>query len=161
MTASLLDRPEDIVPNRAQGYDDFTGVVRNASYIEPSLVGSAGAVLTTASDLLAWDRVLYTNSLLSTHSKQEMFKARTKNNFGYGWVSDELFGHKRVRHGGAIAGFIAEFARYIDMDATIIVLNNTISGEPNCDMADALAAILFGVDEAPSLADRRDFSRNW
>jgi CubicO group peptidase (beta-lactamase class C family) len=146
LNQTVLDDPRKIISNRAQGYDLFTGVVQNCSYIEPSTVFAAGALLSSAHDLWQWDKILYGTEVLSDVSKGAMFASYTENGYGYGWANDSFVGHKRIRHGGAISGFLTEFARYTDDHAVVIVLNNTISGEPNHDLADALAAILFDKD---------------
>ena len=42
----------------------------------------------------------------------------------FGWALGSLSGHRQVRHGGGIPGFISEFARYVDDRLTVIVLMN-------------------------------------
>lgn len=146
LNETIPDRPINLIIHRAQGYDLIPGgIIKNAAYIDLSIAQAAGDLLSTTNDLLKWDRILYGSSILSDTSKSEMFKDQTGFSYGYGWSIDNAFGHRRVRHGGAISGFLAEFARYIDVDATIIVCSNLISGPPNRDIADALASILFNV----------------
>lgn len=141
---SLADNPRKLIANRAQGYDVISmDDVRNANYIHLSSTQASGNMLSTAMDLYKWDQVLYGTSILTDKSKSEMFKDQTNTGYGYGWCIDQMFGHKRVRHGGAIHGFLTEYARYVDADVTIITLNNSIAIEPNHGIADELAAIVF------------------
>lgn len=88
-----------------------------------------GMTLSTAEDLFKWDRLLYTNKLFDTKTKNFIFSPTiTPNgthNYGIGWQlsqSDEL-GHV-VSHSGAYPGYITYFTRFIDVDKTIIVLSN-------------------------------------
>lgn len=143
LLATTTDDPRRIIAERAQGYDAFSGYIQNASYIESSVTKGAGNILSSTRDLLRWDQVLYESSILSEESKKELFTAYVPNGYSYGWVIDHAFGHKRMHHGGAIAGFLTEFARYPEDQVTIITLANTIFDEPNSDLADGLASLYF------------------
>ena len=44
--------------------------------------------------------------------------------YGFGWHVDTFRGHRRIRHGGGLPGFVAEYARFEDNRVTIIVLTN-------------------------------------
>ena len=151
LNETLADNPKNLIANRAQGYGvkEFSLLsnddVYNAAYIDLSSAQAAGNLLSTVTDLLKWDYALYGSSILSEYSKSEMFKDQTGTAYGYGWGIDYAFGHKRVRHGGAIHGFLSEFARYIDVNSTIIVWNNTITAEPNREMADVIGAVFLAV----------------
>jgi CubicO group peptidase (beta-lactamase class C family) len=143
---TMTENPRHIIQQRAKGYDLLSdNTVHNAEYIDLSSAQAAGSILSTLDDLYNWDRVLYSTNVLSESSKNSMFKDQSGYGYGYGWSIDQAFGHQRVRHGGAINGFLSEFSRYIDVGATVIVWNNTISGEPNREIADALGGILFNV----------------
>lgn len=89
-----------------------------------------GMVNSTAKDLLKWDRVLYSNKLLTDETKQKMFGSSElidggENKYGYGWriENDDLFG-KIVKHSGGWPGYATFIERYLDSDKTIIVLQN-------------------------------------
>lgn len=63
-------------------------------------------------------------------------------NWGIVWRLDEIDGRKIAYHGGEADGASAMFRRYLEDDATIIVLSNYHrAGRP---VASALQAILFG-----------------
>ena len=89
-----------------------------------------GGVNSTVTDLLKWDRALYTNQLLSKKGIEEMFQMTALNNnsqvdYGYGWQIEnhKEFG-KIVYHGGGWPGYATFFARHITDDKTIIILQN-------------------------------------
>jgi hypothetical protein len=48
------------------------------------------------------------------------------NKYGFGWVIDEKYGHKRIWHNGAINGFRSIISRYPDDALTVVVLANVI-----------------------------------
>ena len=87
---------------------------------------------------------LNTSKVLKASTFEQM-RARTKLNdgtthpYGFGWELAEVNGHKVVHHGGTLAGFRAQFARYIDDGLTVIVLTNSATARPN-DIARGIAA---------------------
>lgn len=89
-----------------------------------------GRISSTASDLLKWDRALYTNKLVKQQTLADAFAAAKLNDgtvspYGFGWElqqSDKL--GKVVRHSGDNPGYKTQLIRYIDADKTIILLCN-------------------------------------
>jgi len=53
--------------------------------------------------------------------------------YGFGWVIDEVNGHKVIEHGGYSEGFTTHIARYVDDRLTVVVLTNlgTIYASPD------------------------------
>jgi len=89
-----------------------------------------GRISSTTSDLLKWDRALYTEKLVSAQKMSEMFsltklKDGSISNYGFGWMlrSDSVLG-KIVYHTGDNPGYKTEILRYIDKDKTVIILCN-------------------------------------
>ena len=89
-----------------------------------------GRVSSIASDLLKWDRALYTESLVKKETLSQAFAPAKLNNdsisnYGFGWdiqLSPEL-GHV-VRHSGSNPGYKTHIIRYIDIDKTVIMFSN-------------------------------------
>jgi CubicO group peptidase (beta-lactamase class C family) len=89
-----------------------------------------GRISSTTSDLLKWDRALYTEKLVRSKTLQEAFSpAKLKNdslsNYGFGWELGEnpKYG-KIVSHTGDNPGYKTQIIRYIDADNTVIILSN-------------------------------------
>jgi CubicO group peptidase (beta-lactamase class C family) len=89
-----------------------------------------GRVSSTTKDLLKWDQKLYEGSLVDNETLAEAFTPMktTKDsisNYGFGWVLEKspVLG-KVVRHSGGNPGYKTHIVRYIDVNKTIIVLNN-------------------------------------
>ncbi len=143
MTHSGYTDNRAILPGRAEGYfqDDSDKLV-NADRVEMSFPFSAGALYSDVGDLSIWDQALYTNKLLSKKSREEMFTPY-RDNYGYAFVNDTIFGHRRIWHNGAIDGFHSAICRFIDDSLCIIVLSNNLSS-PVEMISQELAAIVFG-----------------
>jgi len=88
-----------------------------------------GRISSTASDLLKWDRALYTESLLKKTTLEEAFAPMKLNsdslsNYGFGWDIETSKLGKVVRHSGDNPGYKTHIIRYIDADKTVILLCN-------------------------------------
>ncbi|MCG6949895.1 MAG: serine hydrolase [Acidobacteria bacterium] len=147
MDSTGLDYPEDEVPNRALGY---TRSVSGESFIPAAgnvpPASADGGIETTVGDLLAFDRALYGDTLLSESSKQKMYTPNLED-YGYCWRVAVDNGRRSVGHGGGTSGVSAMFSRFPDDDVTIIVLSNYT--EAAMQPARALEAIYFGDEYDP------------
>lgn len=89
-----------------------------------------GRVSSRASDLLKWDRALYSEKILSRKSLDEAFTPfKLKNDslaqYGFGWmlrINPKL--GKVVWHDGDNPGYRTVIVRFVDADKTIILLTN-------------------------------------
>jgi len=109
-----------------------------------------GMVNSTASDLLLWDRALYTNKLVNEKDKELIFSSYTTKdklptNYGFGWgiSSSEIYG-KVASHSGGWSGYVTYIARYLDRDYTIILLQNVSSRKTKIPQKQ-VKNILFGT----------------
>jgi CubicO group peptidase (beta-lactamase class C family) len=143
MTNSGYDHRDRIMKNRAAGYSqDENGELINAEFVHMSNPYAAGALYSTVEDMFNWDQALYTDKLLKKSSLNKMFTPN-KGNYGYGWVIDEAYGHKRIWHNGGIFGFYTSFNRFVDDEICIMVFSNNDSA-PADNIAAGLAAVVFG-----------------
>lgn len=127
MTATRSTTTTDIVPNRASGYIQIGNKRLNAENWLASR--PSGAFLSTVLDLAKWDAVLYSNTVLTASSREQMTAPVTLNkgtthSYGLGWFLEPWQGHKRVHHGGGISGFSSDFERFVDDKLTVIILTN-------------------------------------
>jgi CubicO group peptidase (beta-lactamase class C family) len=130
MTQTGMADPESIIPHRAAGYwVDKTGVLINRNPTETASTLGAGGLLSTAHDLAKWDDALYGDQLLSSESKEALWTPVVLPNgenteYGLGWRVTPYAGLRSQNHTGQVAGFNANFARFPDQDAAIIVFMN-------------------------------------
>jgi D-alanyl-D-alanine carboxypeptidase len=135
LTRSLYCHESQIIPGRAEGYEQGDGELLNDGSISMNTPGAAGAMCSTVPDLLSWTRALRSGRVVSEASYQAMTTSGQLNDssaIGYGFALGvgTLEGHSRVAHTGGINGFSTVMAHYPDSDLDIVVLSNTSSAAP-------------------------------
>jgi CubicO group peptidase (beta-lactamase class C family) len=143
MRQSGYDVSARVIKNRASGYAKQGGEFVNASYMDMTLPGAAGAIYSTTGDMLLWDQALYTEKLVSRKALDETFTP-VKSNYGYGWSIGKQFDRQVIGHGGNIFGFASHITRFPADKITVIVLSN-VQGAPSGKIANDLSAIVFGA----------------
>lgn len=121
----ILDQVK-IHPNEARGYTLRDGELVNIRRIWKYEVPSHYGIFSTIGDLAKWDKQLYTENILSTESKEQMWKPMIRNNgipspYGFGWTIWPRGNKKIIDHTG-ITG--TQITRFLDDDLTVIVLTN-------------------------------------
>ena len=134
MTATRPTTSRDVIPNQAEGYDWREGKWVHAQHLVA--VRPSGAFLSTAEDLAKWDAALYQDRILTEATRKAMWTPATltdgtNTRYGYGWQIDSLAGHRRVEHGGALAGFRSSFMRFPNERLSVVVLTNLGSANPD------------------------------
>ncbi|MBK6843965.1 MAG: beta-lactamase family protein [Gemmatimonadetes bacterium] len=126
-----------LVPNRAHGYASRKeGGFRNADYQEMSTPYAAGAICSTASDLVKWTMALESGKVVRPATYREMTTPRaltdgTKQPYAFGLGVSDLAGHRIVSHNGGIDGFRSQLASYPNDSLIIAVLVNGDSDLPD------------------------------
>ncbi len=143
MDASGVDDAEIVLSNRASGYTrKADGSLMNADFIDMSVPYSAGAMYSTAPDLLKWERALTSNVLISKAQLKAMMKSGIENN-AYGLFHYDRFGREVIGHAGGIDGFVSNIEFLLDERLCSIILSNS-TGAPIDLIARDLWAILLG-----------------
>lgn len=134
MDGSLMyENREEIIPNRAIGYDlDDDGHVRIVHNYNFAVAGD-GQLYTTMEDLLRWDNYLHGTEKPAIHSM--MLTAGTLNNgdltsYAQGLRLDEYRGLRTVGHSGSSWGFRSELVRFLDADLSIAISCNFDASSP-------------------------------
>lgn len=111
------------------------GPRRPAPLMPESWVGAAGGIVSTLGDLASWDAALADGKIVS-HNDFVMMTSpgRLANghpyDYGMGFSIDALDGHKRIWHDGSTTGSVAVTAIYPKDRIGIIVLENSMTGNP-------------------------------
>jgi CubicO group peptidase (beta-lactamase class C family) len=137
-------RDETIVSNLANGFSPVgaSGFER-APYLDWTSKTGNGSIYATADDLLRFHRALQSGSLLKPETlKQSYGFERKDRTVGMFWFHRQRFGHRSVYVNGSSPGFKAHFERFIDDDATVVVLSNFYIAAPST-IAEDLGAMLF------------------
>jgi len=91
-----LLKNENIIENLASGYSFKDGKFFNESFVQIQNFNAAGAMYSTAEDLLLWDKALMSNKILSKKFTNEMFTPSPQ----LGFVALGSWRYK-LKHGGA------------------------------------------------------------
>lgn len=109
-----------------------------------------GRVFSTARDLLKWDRMLYTEKLVSNTDKQLIFSSTKLSNgetsdYGFGWMIDDnkLYG-KFVYHSGSWPGYATFIERHLYNDKTIIILQNSVTAKTTMSIK-SIRKLIYGL----------------
>jgi CubicO group peptidase (beta-lactamase class C family) len=128
--------------NKAIGYFRLNGETNTpAPIVDSSVSYSAGAIYSTVGDLYSWYQGMQANRIITKASKE---KAQTpvKNNYGYGWGIDSLYGKRKIGHSGGIHGFNTNMAGIPEDNTCVILLNNASS--PHLEkITESIFAILY------------------
>jgi CubicO group peptidase (beta-lactamase class C family) len=119
-----------IVPRRVYGYDVGQEGLRPAQYLDYGWPYAAGALCSTAGDLVAWLRALHGGKILGPAAYRELIAPGrladgTVLRYAKGLAVDSVLGHAAVHHGGDIPGFATELTYLRDDSMTVVVLINT------------------------------------
>ena len=124
MQSSGFDFTHLTSKDKATGYFTLTEKYKaEAPIVDSSVSFSAGAIYSTVNDLYKWHRALQANQITNKTLLEKAY-IPFKNNYGYGWVIDSIFGKRIVSHSGGIFGFNSNLARIPEDDVCIVLLNN-------------------------------------
>jgi len=133
MSSTRIISEADIVPHRAARYRPVDGELKNQQWVSPTMNSTAdGSLYTNIRDLAKWDAALTSGTVLKPELQSQMWTVAKLSNgsdnpgkYGFGWVCEDLAGHRVVRHGGAWQGvFVTSICRYVDDKITVVLLAN-------------------------------------
>lgn len=132
MRSTDLYSHNEIVPKRVRGYIFTSDRQQNIGQFDLDWAFAAGAILSTMDDLVRWVNAQGSTKLLKAESWKAMWAPAVLSNgdisgYGFGWRLATNNGNSVIHHGGKIAGFSAQIARYPDKDLAIIVLTNSFT----------------------------------
>ena len=138
------DSAARVIHNRATGYLlNADNQIENSKFIDMTVPQGAGALYSTAGDLLKWELALFGGKVLKPASLEEMTKPE-KNNYGFGLFIRTANKHRMIEHTGGIDGFSTDLAYYPDDKLTIVVLRNINLRWRQTEITNKLAAVYFG-----------------
>ena len=133
--------------------------------LDVAFYDGAGALCSTAPDLLRWQDALFGGAIVSKASLAVMSESGTASGrptkYGAGLIPDSVARHRRIWHNGAVpGGFESELAWYPDDHLQIVLLANTVADPPTIvlgklDRALARAALHVVPVDQPLREDER------
>lgn len=134
-------------------YIDTNGSVHAIPAADMSLAYAAGALCSSAGDLLRWNEALAAGRVVSPQSYARMTTSVDPRNtpppgYGYALVLDTFEGRRRIWHNGAILGFMSHLAGYPDEQLSVVVLVNAmhLSRDLATEIADQVARAVMRGD---------------
>lgn len=147
MTTAGVISEENIVRNRAAGYYLNNGVLKNQSWVAPTVNTTAdGALYLTLNDMLKWEEALRTRKLLTAKSYEAMWSPVKLNSgkehpYGFGWMFAKINDQPIIEHGGAWQGFKAHIVMYPAQKLSVITFANLAQANATA-IAHGVAAIV-------------------
>jgi len=142
MKSSGGDRPEVILMHRAAGYYRNDSGIFNAAYIYMPILTGGGDLYSTIEDLVVWSHALNEGRLISRSSYEMMYRPAL-NNYSYGWVVAQRYGHNVYSHSGDVPGFNSHLLRIPAFHFCVVILSN-VTPTPVTKMAREIAQLVIG-----------------
>ena len=116
----------------------------------------AGELAMTARDLATWDMAILNKRFLSKTVYQGlttpiMLSTGKSSNYAQGLAVSEVSGHKVLRHGGEVAGFLSYNRLYPDDGLAIVVQVNSDADQAGSTIMDRLVTILTKPEGAQAI----------
>jgi len=150
MQHSYYGSSSRIIPKRASGYDGGEGGIVNQRYLSFTQPYAAGSLMMTVEDWYRWSRALFGGEVVSAASVARMTTPYVLTNgsstgYGYGFNVGEVRGHRAIRHGGGIFGFVTDGIYLPDDSVWVAVFSNNTANEVSPGLVSArLAAAAVG-----------------
>lgn len=146
---------ESIIPNRGHGYEQKKeGGWVNSPFLAMSQPHAAGAMCSTAGDLVRWNQALHNGKVVSAESYRQMTTpegaaSRGGNRgYGFGLQVDSMAGRQAISHGGGIPGFITANTWIPSADLSVTVIANSGSARSS-ELLRHLVHVALGVPYEP------------
>ncbi|MCC6613789.1 MAG: beta-lactamase family protein [Anaerolineae bacterium] len=135
MESTFLDCYEDPVIDVVHGYTNLGGTTSDVTELHESIGWSAGGLVSTAPDLIAFARGLFSGALFDDpESLVEMTTPAPGSSYGLGIMLQPA----SMGHAGAIAGFRTLLNYAPEFDTVVVMLYNLDSAAPEEIQADVL-----------------------
>jgi CubicO group peptidase (beta-lactamase class C family) len=153
MTRSMYCDNSKSIPDRAYGHGLQNGVTGRAPSIVYTAVYAAGAICSTAGDMITWLQSLHGGKVLSPTSYAEMIAPYrladgTPTRYGMGLIVwNDSRGLRQIGHGGGGFGFSSQAWWHPDTQLAVVILTNS---EPDntTAIAEALTAAVLPAGRA-------------
>jgi D-alanyl-D-alanine carboxypeptidase len=160
--ASTVYNDGPLAARMASGYVVNGGSATAVKPENPDWAYAAGALASTAGDLIKWDESLAAPGFLDAASLDDMFTPGTLDDgeatdYAFGWVAVKHDDRRLVWHNGEVTGYHAMNATFPDDRTDVVVLTNT----GGTSVADRLAIRIFDLLHpfVPSTADKAAAAR--
>ncbi len=122
--------PQMAVQSRSAGYTRAAGnIYNNIIFYDPSILAGAGGLQSTVGDLAKWDAAVASGEVLPLPVMAQMWTppvlpGGAVTDYGMGWMSQSVKGHRMIWHNGAIPGCMGFSGRFPDDHLSVVILSN-------------------------------------
>jgi CubicO group peptidase (beta-lactamase class C family) len=128
MSHSGFDFTHLATPAKTVGYMVLNeGVKTVAPIVDSTVAFSAGAIYSTVHDLYNWNTALNGGKVIPLQVLQNAYTPY-RDQYGYGFKIDSIYGKRRISHGGGIHGFVSDLAYLPEDKVSVIILSNKPAG---------------------------------
>lgn len=164
LTRTFYGSEREIIRNRAQGYEYVAGEGKfyNDALISMNTPGAAGALTSTAGDLVRWQIALTGGRAVSPESYRTMITSTVPTGqgpqqYGFGLMVNEANGQKSISHTGGIPGFNSILTTLPDEDIHVAVISNSDALRSDVVAGFIISGMLSA--EPPTLPEQRATAR--
>lgn len=164
MNNSYYGSHQEVIKNRASGYNKRNGKFSNAQYISLTLPYAAGSIMSTVDDMLKWQTAITTDVFVKEATIDKAFTNYTLNNgekinYGYGWSLNEINDVTTIEHGGAIPGYLS-MGVFVPSDNVYVIVFSNCGCKSPTNTALKIAALamskpMFEKSKAVSLSQNQ------
>lgn len=135
MNDTGMHRVDLELDNEALGHSVQGGAATRALDWAMSRAGGAGALYSTAGDLMKWNEAVFSGKVLKDETLRKAFTAVKASGagmkYGYGWMIGRQRGLPVISHAGGLNGFQSNLVRFPEQNLTIIALHNASPAVPD------------------------------
>jgi CubicO group peptidase (beta-lactamase class C family) len=148
MSRSMVCDHSTQVPNQAKGYNVRGGATSHVPGVAYTALFAAGAICSSAGDLITWLQALHGGKVLSPKSYAELIAPAELNDgtvlrYGLGTsVGEDSHGLRFVGHNGGGFGFSSEVRWFPDAQLAVVVLTNSEPDAITAATEDIAASVL-------------------
>jgi D-alanyl-D-alanine carboxypeptidase len=139
MTSTFLDCYEESVIEVVHGYTSSGDAMTGVTELHESVGWSAGGLVSTAPDLIAFARGLFGGALFDD---PESLAAMTTPTPGSSYGLGIMLQREYMGHAGGIAGFRSVLNYAPELDAVVVILYNNDGADPELGLADMMNPVL-------------------
>ncbi|QPC84559.1 beta-lactamase family protein [Phototrophicus methaneseepsis] len=139
MESTFLDCYEDALADVVHGYTGAGDTMADITELHESIGWSAGGLVSTAPDLIAFARGLFGGALFDD---PESLAAMTTPAPGTSYGLGITFNERYMGHTGYIAGFRSVLSYAPEFDTVVVMLYNNDAADPEQSLSDVLNPIL-------------------
>ncbi len=135
MTSTFLDCYEEPLIDVVHGYTESGGVMADVTELHESVGWSAGGLVSTGPDLIAFARGLFGGALFDDpESLAAMTTVAPGSSYGLGVMLQRDY----MGHAGGIAGYRSVLSYAPELDTVVVILYNHDAADPERSLADVL-----------------------